>query len=317
MNLGDAYSRIVFDIGTADDTSGRALNPQATNKIILIKLLDQMRTYANVTKGIQDVYSLSLNQQISFVAAPSLALRSRGYLFAYIISNGTIFPMDFRSPGDVFPNFRVNPVNGITNWIMPWHAGHTDYLSGFPNTSISALTTTLTGNISSSDTTIPVTSTSGQINNFGRIIIGTEKILYEYKNTLNFYQCVRGVEQTTAASHSSGDTVTQNNVILMYARLPITFAAETNDTISAATLAQVLEPCDEHMQGIIKATDWELLTKIDVDRAALYKSDFEVMYEQYRKDISAGHAKNRANVNIRSAYPGNEMGVPYGTNLLY
>lgn len=316
MNVSDAYTRIVWDIGTPDDTSARAVNPQVSNTIILIKLLNQLRTYANVTKGIQDIYSFSLNQQISFIAAPTLALRSRGYMFAYIISNATIFPMDFRGQREVFPNFKVNPVNGITNWIMPWHAGHAGYLSGYPNTSISALTTTLSSGINDTVTTIPVVSTSGQIHNFGRLTIESEKILYEYTDSTNFYGCVRGVEQTIAASHSSGKTVTQNNVFLFYSRLPVSFAAESDDTISAATLAQILEPCDEHMEGIIKATIWNLLMKTDIDRATLYKADFEAMYEQYRKDIASGHARNRQNVNIRSPF-GHEMGIPYSSNLLY
>jgi len=319
MNVQDAYTRICFDIGTADDTSGRSVNPQVSNKIILIKLLDQLRDYSNITKGIQDVYSFSLDQQISFIAAPPLALRSRGYMFGYIISNGTIFPMDFRSPTDVFPNFRVNPVNGITNWLMPWQAGHTGYLSGFPNSSVSALTATLTSTINSSATTVPIDSTAGHIHNFGRITVDSEKILYEYKDDTNFYNCVRGVEQTTAASHTNVTTpsVTQNNIILFYSRLPEIFATESDGTISVSTLAHELEPCNEHMKGIIKATDWELLSKIDVDRASLYKTDFEDMYLRYEKDIRSGHARNKQNVNIRSPFPGHESGIPFGTNLVY
>ena len=203
MLVSDVYDRITFKVGTPDDSSARATNPQVTNTVLLNELYDQLRSYANITKGIQDVYSFSLGPQISFIAAPTLALRSQGYRFAYIIINGVIYPMDFRGARDVFPNFRVNPVNGITNWIMPWNAGHTQYFSGFPNNATTVLTTTLTSGISASDTTIPVVSTSGQIHNFGRITIGSEKILYEYIDATNFYGCTRGIEQTTAATHNT------------------------------------------------------------------------------------------------------------------
>ena len=317
MLVSDAYSRITFKIGTPDDSSGRAINPQVTNQVLLNELYDQLKSYANITKGIQDVYSFSLNQNISFVQAPSLALRSRGYFFAYIISNATIFPMDFRGARDVFPNFRVNPVNGITNWIMPWNAGKQQYLSGFPNTSISAVTTTLSAGISATDTTIPVTATTGQINNFGRITIGSEKIMYAYKDATNFYECVRGVEQTTAAIHTIGSSVTQNNVFVYYSRLPESITITDPNTIPAGTLSHEIEVCDEHMEGIIKATVYNLLMKIDITRSTNYKDDYGVLYQKYADDIAAGYARNRTNVNIRDAYAGNESGVPYGTNLIY
>lgn len=319
MILSDAYNRIVFKVGTPDDTSGRAINSIVKNKTLLDELYDQIKSYANITKGIQDVYSFALNQNIYFVQAPTLALRSRGYFYAYVIVNATIFPMDFRGSSDVYQNFRVNPVNGITNWIMPWNAGHSQYLAAFPANSSSALTTTITANISASDTTIPVASTSGMISRNGRVTIGSEKILYVYTDSTNLYGCVRGVEQTTAATHTSGDTVTENNVFILYSRLPIdtTISTADNNVISAALLATTLDPCDEHMEGIIKATVYNLLLKIDRARAADYKIDSTELYEKYAKDISAGYARNRMNVNIRSPYPGNESGVPYGTNLLY
>ena len=74
MLVSEAYSRITWNIGTPDDSSNRALNAQATNRVILFKLQDELRTYANITKGIQDVYSFSQNNSITFVQAPTLAL---------------------------------------------------------------------------------------------------------------------------------------------------------------------------------------------------------------------------------------------------
>ena len=317
MKLQDAYSRIAFKVGTMDDASGRSLNPIVTNKVLIAELLDQLRSYANITKGIQDVYSFASNRNIVFVAAPELALRSQGYFFAYIISNATIFPMDFRGASDVYRNFKVNPVFGITNWLMPWSAGHSQYIGAFPSTSISAKTTTLTSSISVSDTTIPVASTAGFINNWGRFTVGTEKILYEYKDATNFYECVRGVEMTTAAIHDSAATVTENNVMIMYSRLPYNITVTNDDIIVPSQLGMELDPCDEHMEGIIKATSYNLLIKVDPTRAVPYKIDSDKLYEQYKSDIQSGYARNRQNVNIRMPDAASESGAPYGNNMMY
>ena len=70
------------------------------------------------------------------------------------------------------------------------------------------------------------------------------------------------------------------------------------------------------MEGIIKATVYNLLLKIDIDRANKFEQDFIALYQIYAKDIEKGYAKNRSGVNIRDPYFGNERGVPYGTSFL-
>ena len=208
------------------------------------------------------------------------------------------------------------------NWVMPWNAGHQQYLTGFPKMSTNAKTTTLTAGISDSDTTIPVASTAGYIADFGRITIGSEKILYQYKDATNFYGCERGVEQTAAATHNTSDTVTENNVILLYARLhtSITLTNPSSDTIPSSILNTVLDPCDEHMEGIINIVSSKLLNKIDPDRAKAYLVSYDekgipLVYMQYKKDIAKGYGKTRQYVNVRDPFL-NESGVSYGNNLL-
>jgi hypothetical protein len=322
MLVSEAYSLITWNIGTPDDDSKRAINAQCTNKVILLKLQEQLQSYANITKGITDVYSFPQNQNITFVEAPSLALRSQGYFFGYVVVNGTRFPFDFRGSNDALNTFRTAPVMGIMNWVMPWNAGHTQYLTAFPKSSTNAKTTTLTSDITAVSTTIPVTSSAGYIADFGRLTIGTERILYQYKDATNFYGCERGVEQTVAAIHTSGDTVTENNVILLYARLPVSIALTNpaSDVIPAGILAQVLEPCDEHMEGIINIVSSKLLNKIDPERAKAYLIEYDqtgipMVYMQYKKDIARGYGKTRQYVNVRDPFL-NESGVSYGNNLL-
>jgi len=318
MKLKDAYDRITFKVGTMDDASGRSLNPIVSNRVLINELIDQLTSYANITKGIQDVYSFPCYRNYVFVQAPTLALRSQGYFFAYIVNNGTIFPMDFRGHRDVYTNFKVNPSFGITNWILPWHMGHKAMLGAFPSNSVNPKTATLAAAISATDITIEVDSTSGYIHNWGRITINDEKILYEYTDPTHFYGCLRGgIEQTTAATHAIGASVIENNAVLMYSRLPTPIVLTNDDFIPSAELGKELDPCDEHMEGIIKSTVFNLLIKIDPNRAMVYKVDADELYENYRSDILRGHSQNRQNVNLRMPDAASELGVPYGTNLMY
>ena len=86
----------------------------------------------------------------------------------------------------------------------PAYGWGTGYFGGYIPTSV---TTTLNGGINSSVTTITVTSTSS-FPTSGTIDIDTELITYSGKNATQFTGCVRGANGTTAASHSTGVTVT-------------------------------------------------------------------------------------------------------------
>lgn len=63
--------------------------------------------------------------------------------------------------------------------------------------------TTLTSNISNSDTTIPVAATDS-FQNAGTILIGSELIKYTGKTTGSFTGCTRGQYGSAAAAHLSG-----------------------------------------------------------------------------------------------------------------
>ena len=70
------------------------------------------------------------------------------------------------------------------------------------------ISTTLTAGINASVATIPVASVT-QLPASGTIIIGSEEITYAAISSLNLTGCVRGVNGTTAATHSSADAVLQ------------------------------------------------------------------------------------------------------------
>jgi len=69
------------------------------------------------------------------------------------------------------------------------------------------VTTTLSAGINSSVTTIPLTSVTNMPSS-GKIKINNEIISYTGISSLNLTGATRAADDTTAASHSSGDTVT-------------------------------------------------------------------------------------------------------------
>jgi len=87
-------------------------------------------------------------------------------------------------------------------------AVYTFYRSPADGTS-SGISTTLSAGINAAVTTIGVASVTGMPTTGGIILIGTEQITYSGISSLNLTGCVRGVNGSTAATHSTGDTVVQ------------------------------------------------------------------------------------------------------------
>ena len=314
MKLYEALRRINFKIGTLDDITGRAINNIIETRFIIDELNTQMFQYANKTKGIADTYSTQLDIKKPFILAPKNALRSESYLFGQVIVNGKIFPIDVRGKNDTLNNFTVSPFQGITTWLMPFAQGKTQYLGAFPTNSTSAQITTLTSSINETDTEIEVASTKGFIRTFGRLQIGNEKVMYEYCDDTKFYGCVRGIEQTTPQKHNANDNVTHCNLILYYARLPEKIVVYDDNFVSQETLNKELEITEEHLEGIIKIVAYNLILKLDNTRAAQYKVDADVLFEQYTADVRKGYANIRKGANVCSPYFA-QSGVPMYTNL--
>lgn len=76
----------------------------------------------------------------------------------------------------------------------------------YPRPSAASANTPLNGAINSSVTTLTVDDTTS-FPSYGRVIVGTEQILYTAKTATTFTGCVRGDGATTAASASDNDVV--------------------------------------------------------------------------------------------------------------
>ena len=89
----------------------------------------------------------------------------------------------------------------------------------YPTPSDDANTDTLDGAITATDATITVDDTSG-FQGSGRIIIGSEIISYDNISSTEFLGCKRGLEESTAAIHADGATVTARDIVYTANREP-------------------------------------------------------------------------------------------------
>ena len=301
MNVATALEQIRFWSGTISDITNKSTNDLFSNNNIVRQLMFALNEYARTTKAIEDIYSFPLDRATPYIDAPPLALRSEAYRGILIIIQGRYFPGDMQSFNNVYPAFPYPSIQGITNWIMPWGSKPNDLLYVFPMKSVNSATTTITANVDKNAATIPVASTVNFQTNSGKFTIGTEKIYYDSIDTLNFYGCRRGQEQTEAANHSLNDTIIENSVWLFYSRLHTDIVINGN-AISKEVLGQELEISEEHIETVLKYTAYNLLLKIDPNRAAAYKLDYTAFLDKAKYEIKKGRSRIRQGATIRDPF---------------
>jgi len=284
MLVNDVIDRI--NTAISDDDSVKSSNSLFTNKRKVNQLKNALDVYASTTKGIEDIFSTPVNTSSRVVAGPTDAIRSEAYRLAYIWRDGRKNAMSFKDLNYVTTEFPYNTYAGIPRFFNVWNNEITIY----PDNNNSAQTTTLNGAISDSATTITVASTNSFPDLNGRITINNEKIRYTAKTATTFTGCTRGIEGTTAASHSNSDTVTHNNFVLHYRKKHFEISVDANDVISPTDLAKEMEIPDEHIEPIVDLVADRLLILIDdYNRADRYKIDAEAFYRRAKNDIEAGY----------------------------
>jgi hypothetical protein len=184
---------------------------------------------------------------------------------------------------------------GVPRWIVAWQ----NKLIVYPTDVSSFQTTTLTKAITSESTTIEVDDASNFLQFSGFIQIGDEKIGYLSMSDNVFYGCERGVQDTTAVSHSIGSEVKENNFWVYYYkrhfRIPV-----INNVISQKTLDMEMEVCDEHMEIITSYTASVLLAKIDPIRTAVYDKTFAEALVMAKAQVRRGRKMINPNGDIRN-----------------
>ena len=100
----------------------------------------------------------------------------------------------------------------------------------WPNPSDAANADELDGDVAASDTTIELDDASG-FSPSGRITIDSEIISYTHiSDGTDLNGCVRGLEESTAATHSDGATVTERDIIYASHREPNELADISDET---------------------------------------------------------------------------------------
>lgn len=136
---------------------------------------------------------------------------------------------------------------------------------------VNNLSTVLTADIGSSDTTIPASDTT-DFPSVGILTIDLEAIHYTGKTATSFTGATRGFDGTTAAVHSNGVTIfhdlpaAHHNVLKEEIKavtddLRDAFTADLDDTASPATTAADLkariDQLSTQLKNIISGSDWK------------------------------------------------------------
>ena len=111
--------------------------------------------------------------------------------------------------------FWDSAVTGEPTYASVWN----NQIRVYPVPSSAADTDQLNGALTATATTVTVDSTSGFAPS-GRIIIDSEVIAYTNISSTAFRGCTRGLEETTAASHSDDAAVTERDIIYTANREP-------------------------------------------------------------------------------------------------
>lgn len=297
FTVRDIIEQIRFYTADQDDLTGKSVDRLFSNKEIVGQLKYALDRYSSFTKALDAIYSIPLTGDISVIDPPSNILRSEGIRFLVWFINGYAYPLNEFDLNGTYANFPVT-VNGLPKWFQYWD----DTITFYPQNSNGFNTTTLTADISPIDTTIPVVSTSNFAPQNGRFTLGNEKIAYKKKDSTNFYNCTRAIEDTTASSHSTDDTIEENNVWIYYTRLHFPITVFPDDTIKESDLDKTMLVYDEHIEPIVKNATFNLLSKIDQDRANLYKIDYEKWLIQAKRDIKKMRSRITNTGAIRDPY---------------
>ena len=217
-----------------------------------------MATFLELQTSLKNLTSISGTGQDTFLKQSindGQADFSRDINWAFLENRGSItsvadkFIYDLASDFDTIKSviFEKNHILTPVNWTQ-WIDLNTSITSGtpryfivkegklhiYPATDAVASTTTLSAAISSTSvTTISLTSTSG-MEDRGRALIDSEVIEWQSKSSTQILNCRRGLEGTTAATHSNGATVTERNLEYDYYKTLADLSAD-GDTSSVPT----------------------------------------------------------------------------------
>lgn len=297
FTVRDIIEQIRFYTADQDDLTGKSVDRLFSNKEIVGQLKYALDRYASFTKALDAIYSVPLVGTISEIDPPSNIIRSEGIRGLVWFINGYAYPLNEFDFNNTYGNFPVT-VQGLPKWFFYWD----DVVQFYPQNSNGFNSTELAAAITPTDTTILVDSTAGFAPQNGRFTIGSEKIKYKTKDATTFYNCTRALEDTIAASHALDATVNENNVWMYYTRLHFPITVFPDDKIKESDLDKTMLVYDEHIEQIVKNASFNLLSKIDQQRANLYKIDYEKWLLQAKREIRKTRSRITKTGAIREPY---------------
>ena len=179
---------------------------------VLVKLNEVKLTSTDFTddRGIQTQAKYAVNQAIRYINQREFSWPFNHFTASQTLTAGVIgYSLPSNTKHIDYATFRIRKSESLGNAAR--HLSFLDYkeyMDLFIKQEDDTVITTLSSGIDDDDTTIPVVSASS-FDSTGTIIINTENITYTGTSSTSFTGATRGAESTTAASHSSGDTVAQ------------------------------------------------------------------------------------------------------------
>ena len=286
MIVSDAVQKIRFSTNPNDDNTGRNINALFSNKNLIAQFQGVLDQYAAFTKAIEDIFTVPVVAKTRSVDGPTDIIRGEGYRFMEIWLQGRKYPINIKSLNTTQTEYPTLTTTGVPQYVSVWK----DEISFYPSPSSSHASTTVTSEVGTADTTINVASTSNFPPQNGRLTIGSEKIKYTSLTSTTFVGCTRGIEGTNAGLHDPDAVVSENNLVVYYRKKPFKITVDSSDIIFPSDMSKELEIPDEHMNGIIDLTVYNLLQKIDPERATPYKIDAAAFLRQAKEDIEQGRS---------------------------
>lgn len=238
----------LFKFYNPDIPVGTGANKKITEAELLIILNNGALDIARLTKCILGIRSASTVQ----------------YQFKYALNSNVLF-IDDEGGVWYWESTTGSKLDRVT--VDYWDANYTDWHGGTPNKSMeyirrgmeiwlrpnpdtAAYTTTLNGTITASASAMTLASGT-YFPKWFRCLIDSEVIECQYHSSGSCYSLIRGIEDTTAASHVSGATVTMRNLLTAAIEKPVKMSDDTDDPFNNLTH---LEPYHE---GILRYAQWK------------------------------------------------------------
>jgi len=297
MLVSDFLDTIYDNVATKQDYLNKSVAPIFTNDRICRQLKFALDKYASYTKALEAYHTLSVAGNDAEIMYPDYMIRSEGIRFLVWFINGYAYPIMDKNLNNTYGNFPT-VLQGLPRWFNCWE----DRIDFYPQNSNGYNHTTITANVSTSDTTIEVASTSGFKAKNGRFTLDNEKIAFQYKDATHFYGCRRGMEDTTPLPHNIGAVLNENNVWVYYRRLHFPIMPKSDGTMSSDLLAKEMMIADDHLEVVADYVTYKLLSKIDTERAQYYKVNFDEWLKEAKYDINKGRAAISKSSNIRDPY---------------